>query len=37
MGNYLSRLDLDLDINRQTPGRDITPIKMKNGTTKDDA
>ena len=32
-----SDLDLDLESNRQTPGRDITPMEMKGGTTEDDA
>ena len=30
-------LDLDLESNRQTPRRDITPMEMKGGTTEDDA
>jgi len=30
-------LDLDLESNRQTPGRDITPMEMKGGTMEDDA
>jgi len=34
MGNDL---DLDLESNRQTPGRDIMPMEMKGGTTEDDA
>ena len=29
-------LDLDLESNRKTPGRDITPMEMKGGTTEDD-
>jgi len=39
MSNRVKQLDLDLDLesNRQTPGRDITPMEMKGGTTEDDA
>jgi len=28
---------LDLESNRKTPGRDISPMEMKGGTTEDDA
>jgi len=30
-------LDLDLESNRKTPGRNITPMEMKGGATEDDA
>jgi len=29
--------NLDLESNWQTPGRDITPMEIKGGTTEDDA
>ena len=37
--NYrnMCHLDLDLESNQQTPGRDITPMEMKGGTTEDGA
>ena len=35
--DYSLAMDLDLESNRQTPGRDIRPMEMKGGTTEDDA